>query len=288
MLWTRLKVLSKSKKGLVYISVAVSLLITMSLLIPAGITYIKEQQLIEPALEQFSIEVISKEQVDDSRIRNTIIPLYKKLISLREMHDIQPYDYDITVYLFDSLDDLQQLINRPDWVSASVIFYKEKPPDIYIPLEEEGGFWEKTAETPNPAHEITHVAVYEIIKPREMSVIPRSFHEGIAQYESLKRGTYVFEKFGIRLAAVVYRDELRNANNILYLEDLQDEKESQQLYTLSYIFIDYLANKHDDTKLWDVIKLVGMGHNFDESFCEIYGISYSEYFNIFLESYFGD
>lgn len=276
--------LSKKKRMLLFITSIV--LISAIVLIPKYITDIREQRLLEPALEQFPIEVIAEKQIDESRIRNTVIPLYKKLVELRESHDIQPIDY-YKVYLYQSVSDLQQKSRRPDWVSAQVVFYTDKSPEIYLPLEEGGGFWTKTAETPSPAHEVTHIAVYEIIRPQRMGIIPRSYHEGVAQYESLKGMTYMIEKFFIRLSVLIYNDELYKADNILYLEDLQDEKESQQLYTLSYIFIDYLANKHDDTKLWDVIKLTSAGRSFDESFYQIYGISYSEYFNIFLESCFG-
>lgn len=279
--------LSKKKRMLLFItSIATIVLVSVLVLIPKYITDTREQRLLEPALEQFPIEVIAEKQIDESRIRNTVIPLYKKLVELRESHDIQPIDY-YKVYLYESVSDLQQESSRPDWVSAQVVFYTDKSPEIYLPLEEGGGFWTKTAETSNPAHEVTHIAVYEIIRPQRMGVIPRSYHEGIAQYESLKGNQNIISKFLIRLSALIYRDEMSNADNILYLEDLKDEKEVRQLYTLSYIFIDQLASKHEDTKLWDVIKLISVGRSFDESFYQIYGMSYSEYFNTFLESYLG-
>lgn len=280
--------LSKKKRMLLFItSIASIVLISAIVLIPKYITDIREQRLLEPALEQFPIEVIAEKQVDESRIRNTVIPLYKKLVELIESHDIQPIDY-YKVYLYESVSDLQQKSSRPDWVSAQVVFYTDKSPEIYLPLEEGGGFWTKTAETPSPAHEVTHIAVYEIIRPQRMGIIPRSYHEGVAQYESLKGMTYSIEKFFLRLSVLIDKDELYQIDNVSYLNNPQTDKEVQQLYTLSYIFTDYLAKKHGETKLWDVLNLIGDGQDFNESFIEVYKKSYSEYFHIFMGSYFGN
>jgi len=190
------------------------------------------------------------------------------------------------VYLYDSIEDLQKVTTRPDWVSACIIFYKERPPALFIPLEEGGGFWEKTAETPRPAHEITHMVVYEAIKLQDMGIIPRSVHEGIAQYESLKGGQNILYKFFIRLQLLLQRNELSEVDNISNLYNPENEREIKQFYNLSYIFVHHLASEYGDDKLWEVIKLVGDGKDFDNSFLEVYRMSYSESLLVFKESYF--
>ena len=273
-----------SKRNLAILLFTLLFIFLSLTLILSYISHVEEQKLLEPAKQQFS--VVMTNEVSESQMQNTIIELQDNLTRLRDKYVFQPPNYVITVNLYWDIDELHKHGGVSDWVSAYVEINTGEPPELFIPTEEGGGFWTKTAPTSSPAHEITHVAVYEAMKLKPMALIPRSFHEGLAQYESLKRPHNIIDRFWIRLSLLWQRHTLSKRDNIPDYYSIASNEDIGNFYNLSYEYIRYLAAISGEDKVWRVVQLIGNNVSFDNAFITVFGKSYSEYYRDFIEWYY--
>lgn len=277
-----IKNLTRKNKAIVVFTL---LVVFLSLtLVPSYISHVKEQKLLEPAKQQFAVVMIN--EVSESQMNNTLVELQKNLTRLRDKYVVQPPNYVITVNLYWDINELHKHTEVSDWASAYVEINTGEPPELFIPTEEGGGFWTKTAPTSNPTHEITHIAVYEAIGLKPMSLIPSSFHEGLAQYESFKGPQNIFDRFVIRLWLLWQRQTLSNRVSIPDYYAFESNEDISAFYCISYEYIRYLATIYGEDKIWHVVQLVGNNISFDDAFITVFGKSYSEYYRDFIVWYY--
>jgi len=187
--------------------------------------------------------------------------------------------------MFADVSELQAETSIPDWSDAFVDITPGESPIIYILVEPERQRFDKSAPTARPAHEITHIVTYEALRFQSMTLAPRFFHEGLAQYESLKGMPNLLNRLIIRIflftlePSLVLRDEPPD----LYLETTQ--KDVDIFYALSYEFGRYLANKYGEERLWRIVQLVGDGIEFSDAFINVTGKQYPDVYKEFSQNW---
>ena len=277
------KQLSRKKRLVIllsFVGLAILLLLTISF-----VRWENDQKLLIAASSQFLVE--SQSPLAKGQVDNSIIELERQLTKLRGLYVKSPPTYRIIVDLYTDSSQLQARTLSADWVSAFVSITPGQAPTIFLPAEQGGGFWTKTAATPNPAHEITHVVVSEVLKNRSMRLIPISFHEGLAQYESLKDTS----DFPFRVENYVYL--ILNKEKITLRENTPDyypignNSDIILFYSLSYEYVRFLAKEHGEPSLWRVVQSVSEGNTFDSAFQSVFGKTYTNEYQTFLKTFFG-
>ena len=272
---------SKQRKRIVFL-IMVAVLIGVPLAI-AGTRYLSDQRLLEHASTQFQIEASSL--ASQGQIENTLIELERQLTKLRGSYVEEPPDYVIKVRMFADASELQGGTSSPDWADAFVRITPGEPPLIYIPVEPENQRFGRSAPTDRPAHEITHVVTYEALDCQSMTLIPRFFHEALAQYESLKGMPNLLSRLSIRIflftlePSLVLRDEPPD----LYVEMTQ--KDVDVFYALSYEFGRYVAHEYGEDRLWTIVQLVGDGIKFGDAFTNVTGRQYLDAYKEFSQNW---
>jgi len=259
---------------------------SVSIIVPLatrGVSYLNDQRLLEHANTQFLVETSSL--ASQGQIENTLIELQRQLTKLRSKYVKEPPDYLIKVRMFANVSELHAKTSSPDWSDAFVRITPGQSPIVYIPVEPESRRFDKSAPTPGPAHEITHVVTHEALRLQSMTLIPRFFHEGLAQYESLKGIPNLFTRLSERVflftlePSLVLRDEPPD----LYLGASQ--KDVDIFYVLSYEFVRYLSDVYGVERLWRVVQLVGNGTEFTEAFTDVTGKQYLDAYDEFSRNW---
>jgi len=272
---------SKRRKRIALAMMA-ALLIGVPLAI-AGTRYLSDQGLLEHASTQFQVEASSL--ASQGQIESTLIELQRQLTKLRSSYVEEPPDYVIMVRMFADVSELQGGTSTPDWADASVQITPGESPLIYIPVEPENQRFGRTAPTHRPAHEITHVVTYEALNCRSMTLIPRFFHEALAQYESLKGMPNLLSRLSIRIFLLTVEPSLvlRDEPPELYVEMTQEDVDI--FYALSYEFGRYLAHEYREDRLWTIVQLVGDGIEFRDAFANVTGSQYLDAYKEFSQNW---
>lgn len=272
---------SKRRKRIALVIIAV-LLVGLPLAV-TGTRYLSDERLLEQASTQFQVEASSL--ASQGQIESTLIELERQLTKLRSSYVEEPPDYMIVVRMFANVSELQGGTSTPDWADASVQITPGESPLIYIPVEPENQRFGRTAPTHRPAHEITHVVTYEALNCQSMTLIPRFFHEALAQYESLKGMPNLVSRLCIRVFLLSLEPSLglRDEPPELYVEMTQEDVEV--FYALSYEFGRYLAHEYGEGRLWTIVQLVGDGMEFRDAFASVTGRQYLDAYKEFSQDW---
>jgi hypothetical protein len=270
------------KKILILSGLAIAVVIGIPLAV-RGVQYLNDQRLLEEANTQFQIEASSL--ASQGQIENTLIELERQLSKLRSKYIEDPPDYLIQVWIFADVTELQAETSAPDWSDAFVSITPGESPIIYILVEPEGERFDKTAPTARPAHEITHVVTYEALELQSMTLIPRFFHEGLAQYESLKGLPNLLYRLTIRIFLFTLDPSLVLQDEPPYLYRGATQEYVDIFYALSYEFARYLADEYGEERLWRIVELVGSGIDFDAAFVNVTGRQYLDAYREFSQDW---
>lgn len=272
---------SRKKKMIVLI-----VIFSVSIIVPLatrGVSYLNDQRLLEYANTQFLVETISL--ASQGQIENTLIELQRQLTKLRSKYIKEPPDYLIKVRMFANVSELHAKTLSPDWSDAFVRITPGESPIVYIPVEPESRRFDKSAPTAGPAHEITHVVTYEALRLQSMTLIPRFFHEGLAQYESLKGIPNLFTRLSGRVFLFILEPPLVLRDEPPDLYPATTQKDANLFYVLSYEFVRYLSDEYGVKKLWRVVQLVGDGTEFTDAFTDVIGKQYLDAYNEFSRNW---
>ena len=271
---------TKRRRILFVLIVAVLVGVTLAI---AGTRYLSDQRLLEYAGTQFQVEASS--QASQGQIENTLIELARELTRLRNSYVEESPDYMINVRMFTDVSELQDRTSSPDWADAFVRITPGESPIIYIPVEPESQRFGRSAPTARPAHEITHVVAYEALSFQSMTLIPRFFHEALAQYESLNGMPNLLSRLGIRFFLLTLEPSLvlRDEPPHFYVEMTQ--RDVDVFYALSYEFGRYLADEYGEDSLWRIVQLVGDGIEFDDAFINVTGKRYLDTYREFSQNW---
>lgn len=270
------------KKKIIGLIVIFSVLIIVPLA-TRGVSYLNDQRLLEHAKTQFLVETSSL--ASQGQIENTLIELQRQLTRLRSKYVKEPPDYLIRVRMFANVSELRAKTSRPDWSDAFVQITPGQSPIVYIPVEPESRRFDKSPPTAGPAHEITHVLTYEALRLQSMTLIPRFFHEGFAQYESLKGLSNLPNRLFKRVFLFTLEPSLILRNEPPELGPDVSQKDVNVFYALSYEFMRYLSGKYGVEELWQVVQLVGNGTEFTEAFIDVTGKQYLDAYDEFSRNW---
>ncbi len=260
----------------------------LAILLPLAISFARwenDQKLLTAASGQFLVE--SQGPLAKGQIDNSLIELEKQLTKLRRLYVKSPPTYRIVVKLYTDSSELQARTLNADWVSAFVSITPGQAPTIFLPTEEGGGFWTKTAATPNPAHETTHIVVSEVLKNRTMRLLPVSFHEGLAQYESLKDTTGLPYRIENYIYLILNKEKIISMEDIPDHHPIENSNDIRLFYSLSYEYVRFLAREHGELSVWQVVQSVSEGKTFDSAFQSVFGETYKNEYQTFLKAFFG-
>ena len=110
--------------------------------------------------------------------------------------------------MFANVSELHTKTLSPDWADAYVQTAPGQPPIVYLPVEPESRRFDKTAPTPKPAHEITHVVIHEVLRLQSVNLIPTFFRESLAQHESLGGLQNLFRRLDKRVFLLMQEPSL--------------------------------------------------------------------------------
>lgn len=273
-----------SKRSELIISIAFILIILVGVFTVKVIQHFEDKEIYAEALIGFV--VVKHGSLTDDQIENTLVALQKQLTSLRNKYIENPPEYVIPVHIFTNLNEYRESTKRPDWSGASTLFNVGEPPILLLPSEKGGGLLDKTAPTTGPAHEITHVVEYEALGLKSMKLIPGSFHEGIAQYESLNQFVNLMDRIEKRFIVVINSDVVLAQEGLPDAYALESEVDVRLYYCVSFEFMRYMVDTYGENKPWEVLKIVGAGESFEMATTFVFNKSYSELFQEFKNAFF--
>lgn len=259
------------KKKMVGLILFFSILIIVLLAI-RGTSYLNDQRLLEHAQTQFFIE--TRSEASQGQIENTLIELQRQLTELRSEYVKEPPDYLIKVRMFANVSELHAKTLTPDWADAYVQTAPGQPPIVYLPVEPESRRFDKTAPTPKPAHEITHVVIHEVLRLQSVKLIPTFFRESLAQYESLGGLPNLLRRWDKRVFLLTQEPSLVPRDKPPQFDPTASQRDVGIFYALSYEYARYLADKYGEGRLWQVVQGVGNGIDFNNAFVEVTGEQY--------------
>ncbi len=257
---------TSKKKILIFGSIIMAIILLSS--IKPLLDTSNDNKLREEAKTQFSINQIGQ-MIYKGNIDRTIIELENTLENLRNEFIESPPEYIIRVYIFSDVDELVRITHIPNWAAGGVLTIPGQSPIIFIPTEQEKSIWNNNLPTTTPAHEATHIVVYEAINQKDIELIDKFFREGMAEYESSKGFINLTTRIENRLTLVTYKDQIVRLSSVptWNILDSQITQEDVTLfYLLSNEFITYLAHEHGEKALWQVLKDIGQGMDFYEAF----------------------
>lgn len=279
------KLLKKlSKKSEFIISITFILLVFIGVFTVKAIQHHEDKEIYAEATNGFV--VVEHGSLTDGQVENTLVALQKQLTILRNKYVDNSPEYIIPVHIFTDLNEYHERTQRPDWSGASTQFNPSEPPVMFLPTEQGGGFLSKTAPTTSPAHEMTHVIEFEVLNLKSMKLVPGSFHEGLAQYESTKGIANIAYRLERRFILFLKTDVVLNRDVLPDSYVLDNVENVRLFYYVSFEFMRYLADKYGEGKPWDVLKIVGAGEQFDIAVAKVFGKSYADLYKDFEKAFF--
>ena len=273
-----------TKKSEFIIFIAVIIIGFVGVFTIKAIQHYEDKGIYADALNGFV--VVKHGSLSDDQIENTLVALQKQLTILRGKYIDNPPEYIIPVHIFTDANEYRESTKRPDWSGASTLFNVGEPPILLLPTEEGGGFLEKTAPTTGPAHEITHVVEYEALSLRSMKSVPGSFHEGIAQYESMNQFTNIMDRIIKRFIVVSNSDVVLAHNSLPDRYPLNSDEDVSLYYCVSFEFMRYIVDTYGESKPWEVLRIVGAGEEFDIAVTIVFSKSYTDLHQDFKKAFF--
>jgi hypothetical protein len=276
-----------SKKKKIIAVALVMTAVTLVILIDPIITNFNNKRLLTETSRTFS--VTNYGTISQNQVNRTLIELQKPLDILRGQYLTSKPDYLIKVYFFTDIKNLVDQTGMSDWAVGGTRAFLGKPPEILIPVEQKSSIWENNIPTSTPFHEITHVVTLEVMKFKDEHLIPLFFLEGMAEYESNKEFIRFPDRLNNRIGLLRHRNQLSTITSIMSL-DIHDPKTKQDdinlFYSLSGEFNQYLAHKYGEPVTWKIIKDVGDGMTFYDSFLKEFKIDYFTAYSEFLKYFY--
>jgi len=244
--------------------------------------HVESARLLDSAHSHFTIVV--HKQVPQDRVDNTLVELEKQLLRLSKKYGVYNRDI-IKVNLYNNPAEYQDA-SQPEWSGGSSGI-EHGNPVINLIAEQGGNFFTRTEETATPAHELTHIILYEMFG-QNIKQIPLWFNEGLAEYESKKGCSNLCERAYTRFSLWLLKTEIINSSHtISYFDSYPiDKSEIFPFYATSFELVRYIVKTSNEDTLSQILMMVRGGESFEHAIYAKIDISSEELYNQWLKSFF--
>jgi hypothetical protein len=188
----------------------------------------------------------------------------------------------IKVRLFPSLDEYQQSLNDQ---SIGTTNCSEGVPEISLPVQQPRDALPGQPASLTPKHEMVHAIICGMAGP---SSIPRWFHEGLAEYESLKGMDWLVARTSLRLYLWGERESILTEDALVSYSANGSTRELQELYyATSFEFMRYIVRSLKGRSPWGIVTGVSDGRSFDSCFEDATGHNFEGLYSQWLLAFRG-
>ena len=241
------------------------ILALIALAILLGLRFHKSAQdsaLLGRAQQHFS--VIAHEPVSRQRVESTLIELEGEYAQLRERYELSIAGSPIEINLYPNVRQYELATKKTG--SLGYTTCSEYGPIIYLPVEYSDDQSSEQFFQSTPEHEMVHAVICDLIGLQRANTVPLWFHEGLAEYESLKGMSNVLERLGYRWYLWRHKSERMLVDEFMSATSIDLGPQRRVFIGSYYEFMRYLTNKFGEQSPWNILKKVAQGETFDMAF----------------------
>lgn len=158
-------------------------------------------------------------------------------------------------------------------------------PEIHLPTEGDGSSDIGISSTPQ--HEMIHAAVCEILGRNQFNVIPRWFHEGLAEFESTRESKRFAERNQARISVLFSHNDLLEYQSFYSYYPINSDEDIGLFYRTSFEFMRYLVGECGKLAPWTIINKIANGQTFDSAFNGVTGKTCEQMYFDWQEHFYG-
>ena len=243
---------------------------------------IESARLLNSARSHFTIVVLKP--VPQDRVDNTLVELEKQLLRLNREYGTDNGDI-IKVNLYNNAAEYQNA-SQPEWSGGSSGI-EHGNPVINLIAEQGGNFFTRTEATATPAHELTHIILYEMLG-QNIKQIPLWFNEGLAEYESKKGCSNSYKRANVRFSLWLLKTDIINSSSTISHFASYPSQNSQifPFYATSFELVRYIVETSNKDALSQIVIMVRDGESFEHAIYAKTGVSSEELYDKWLNWFF--
>jgi len=220
--------------------------------------------------------------VTQKSINATLVDLERAYEELDDHLSAAERTVIMKVRLFPSLDAFQQYTNGQ---YLGITSCSDGAPAITLPARQPGDALPGQPGALTPRHEMVHAMICMTAGPIS---IPRWFHEGLAEYETLKGVDWLVSRTGLRLFLWGERDRIPSQNALASYSPDSSTKELEGLhYATSFELMRYIVRSLKGRSPWMIVREVSEGRSFDSCLEDATGHGFGELYGEWLVSFRG-
>lgn len=223
----------------------------------------EDRALLDRAQQHFS--AIVHGTISTGRVESILIELEGEYERLHKRYALPTYRSLVEVNLYSNVTEFQLSTGRPSKALGFTTCLLHGPV-IYLPVDEKGGKSLDQYSYSTPEHEMVHAVICDLAGRQQAYSIPLWFHEGLAECESLKGLSNIWERLDSRWYLWRHKSETMPVEAFLSTTSPYPGEEETIFYISSFEFMRYITNRFGEQIPWNILKKVAEGETFDTAF----------------------
>ena len=244
-------------------------------------TEFEKRDLLKTASNHFVI--YAQPDVSKGQEKSTAIELERAYRHLSDLVPAFTVGSRIQVHIYRSIAEMKSSTGIPG-NTAGLTLCSPNGPIMYLPTERDSS----NSKTATPAHEMVHATICDLIGYNHAEVIPKWFHEGLAEYESRRGwGDRMIERISIRVFVLWNHDDIMPYSELNSYDPLLLDDHDKIFYSSSFEFMRYIISKSDRHAPWEIVEAVGEGQSFESAFQKIIGDTPRGMYQKWVNNFYG-